>query len=147
MRSRLAAASFAALLLIAYQPASSARAHGAGSRRLREKTPTVSLSTRALMKRTTNCRDPVYPVGRGLRVRSVVAVEVLVDVDGAVGSAKVVSGHPFLRAEAVRAAKGWRFRPVEVRGRPAKARGVVRFLFSPDAAEMRRQCTRLRPTP
>lgn len=62
-------------------------------------------------------------------------------------SAKVVSGHPFLRAEALRAAKGWTFRPAEFKGKPAKATGVLRILFSPDDAEMHRQCTRLRPTP
>ena len=145
MRIRTAAAATLAVLLITFHAA--ARAGGAVSRRLREETPTVALSPRALLKRTVNCRDPVYPNGRGLRVRSVVAVEVLIDEGGAVRSAKVISGHPFLRAEAVRAAKGWTFRPVALKGKPAKATGVLRFLFSPDAAEMRRQCARLRPTP
>lgn len=136
------AASLAAVLLIGFNADALS-----GSRRLREKTPTVTLSTRALLKRTVNCRDPVYPAGRAIRVRSVVKVEVSIDEGGAVRNAKVVSGHPFLRAEAVRAAKGWTFRPAEVKGKPAKSVGVLRLLFSPDAAEMRRQCTRLRPTP
>ena len=94
-----------------------------------------------------NCRDPVYPNGLGLRTKGFVAVKILIDEGGAVRSAKVVSGHPFLRAEALKAAKGWTFRPAEVKGKPAKATGVLRILFSPDTAEMRRQCTRLRPTP
>jgi TonB family protein len=146
MRIRPAAATaLAAVLLIGFHVAE--RACGAVSRRLREKTSTVTLSTRALLKRTVNCRVPVYPGGRALRARSVVAVEVLIDEGGAVRSAKAVSGHPFLRAEAVRAAKGWTFRPAEFKGKPAKAAGVLRLLFSPDAAEMRRQCTRLQPTP
>lgn len=149
MRSRPAtAASLAALLLIALHVA--ARSHGAVSHQLREETPTVTLSPRALLKSTVNCRTPTYPGGfspRHLRAKGVVAVEVLIDEGGAVRSAKVVSGDPFLRAEAVRAAKGWTFRPVKVKGRPAKARGVLRLLFSADAAEMRRQCARLRPTP
>jgi len=146
MRSRTAATALAVVLSITFNAAAS-RASGAVSRGLREETPTIRLSPRALLKRTVNCRDPVYPVGRAPRVRSVVTVEVLIDEGGAVRGAKVVSGHPFLRAEAVRAAKGWTFRPVEFKGKPAKAVGVLRLLFSPDAAEMRRQCARLRPTP
>ena len=147
MRSRrvAAAAALAAVLLLALHAA--ARAGDAFSRARREKTPTVALSPSALLKRTVNCRTPVYPVGRGLRVKGAVAVKVLIDEGGAVRSAKVVSGHPFLRAEALKAAKGWTFRPVEVKGKPAKATGVLRLLFSPDDAEMRRQCARLRPTP
>ncbi|HVF67640.1 MAG TPA: TonB family protein [Pyrinomonadaceae bacterium] len=148
MRIRTAdAATLAAVLLIAFHDAAGTRTVGAVSRRLREETPTVTLSTRALLKRTVNCRVPVYPVGRGLRAKGVVGVEILIDEGGAVRSAKVVSGHPFLRAEAVRAAMRWTFRPVEVKGKPAKAAGVLRLLFSPDDAEMRRQCARLRPTP
>ena len=142
---RLAAALLAVLLLIAFHDA--ARAVGAFPRRPREETPTVKLTPRALLKRTVNCRTPTYPHGRGLRVKGAVAVKILVDETGAVRSAKVVSGHPFFRAEAVRTAKGWTFRPVEFKGRPAKAAGVLRLLFSPDDAELRRQCARLRPTP
>ncbi|HKG15070.1 MAG TPA: energy transducer TonB, partial [Pyrinomonadaceae bacterium] len=101
---------------------------------------------------TVNCRVPIYPGGGGsnprhLRVRGVAGVEILIDEGGAVRSAKVVSGHPLLHAAAVQAATGWTFRPVKVKGRPARATGVLRLLFSPDAAEMRRQCARLRPTP
>ena len=151
MRSRpAAAASLAAVLLIAFHAAAGTRAVGAVSRTRRQKTPTVALSPRALLKRTVNCRTPTYPGDSGtrpLRAKGVVTVEVLIDEGGAVRSAKVVSGHPFLRAEAVRAAKSWTFRPVEVKGKPAKAAGVLRLLFSPDDAEMRRQCARLRPTP
>ena len=47
----------------------------------------------------------------------------------------------------VRTAMRWTFRPVEFKGRPAKATGVLRLPFSPDDAEMRTQCARLRPTP
>lgn len=144
MRSRPTAAALAAILFIAFHADASTRAV---ARRLRLETPTVTLSTRALLKRTVNCRDPVYPNGRALRVRSVVTIKVFIDEGGAVQSAKVVSGHPFLRAEALRAAKGWTFRPAEFKGKPAKATGVLRILFSPDDAEMHRQCTRLRPTP
>ena len=141
-----AAASLAAVLLIGFHVAA-ARAVGAGPRQPREKIPTVTLSPRALLKRTVNCLVPVYPNGRGLRVKGAVAVKVLIDETGAVQSAKVVSGHPFFRAEAVRAAMRWTFRPAEFKDRPAKATGVLRLLFSPDDAEMRRQCARLRPTP
>lgn len=139
------AASLAFVLLIAFHAA--ARSDSAVSRRLREETPTVTLSTRALLKRVVNCRDAVYPFSKGVRVKSVVGVKILIDEDGAVRNAKVVSGHPLLRAAAVKAARGWTFRPVGLKGRPAKAAGVLRLLFSPDAAEMRRQCARLRPTP
>lgn len=140
-----AAASLAAVLLIGFHVA--ARAVGAFPRRPREKTPTVTLSPRALLKRTVNCLVPVYPGGRGLRVKGAVAVKVLIDETGAVQSAKAVSGHPFFRAEAVRTAMRWTFRPVEVKDKPAKATGVLRLLFSPDDAEMRRRCARLWPTP
>ncbi len=149
MRIRPAVAASLAALIIAFQ-AAPARAGGSRARRLREGTPTVALSPRALLKRTVNCRPPVYPGGsnpKHLRAKGVVAVEILIDEGGAVRGARAVSGHPLLRAAAVQAARGWTFRPVEFKGRPAKAAGVLRLLFSPDDAETRRQCARLRPTP
>lgn len=142
---KAAAASLAAVLLVAFN--ADALACVTTSRQLREETPTVRLSTRALLKRVVNCRDAVYPVSKGMRVKSVVTVEISIDEDGFVRDAKAVSGHPLLHMAAVQAAMGWTFRPVKVKGRPAKTAGVLHLLFSPDPAEMRRQCTRLRPTP
>jgi TonB family protein len=71
-------------------------------------------------------------------------VEILIDTDGVVRSAKVVSGHPLLRASAVQAARKWGFRPVKSKRRLVRAIGLLPIIFSWDSDEMRKQCEGLK---
>ncbi len=59
-----------------------------------------------------------------------VADEIVVNEDGAVESAKAVSGHPLLQQAAVDAAKEWRFTPTRVSGDPVKVSGKISFVFA-----------------
>jgi protein TonB len=75
--------------------------------------------------------QPEYPpIARDARARGTVAVEVLVDEDGDVVSAKAVSGHPLLQQAAVDAARRARFSPTRLSGRPVKVSGVVTYDFA-----------------
>jgi TonB family protein len=57
--------------------------------------------------------DPVYPqVARVERIQGVVLVHVLVDAEGKVEKAEVVSGHPLLMQAALDAVQQWRYKPV-----------------------------------
>ncbi len=74
---------------------------------------------------------PVYPEMARFRPGGTVKVEVLLDEKGKAESAKVISGHPFFRAEAVKAALKSKFEPVRVSGKPVKTRGIIVYNFVP----------------
>jgi protein TonB len=56
-------------------------------------------------------------------------VQVLIDENGNVVSAKAVSGHPLLQAVAVSAARQARFSPTKLSGQPVKVTGVIQYNF------------------
>jgi len=58
-----------------------------------------------------------------------VQVQVLIDTDGTVIAATVVSGHPLLQATAATAARGARFSPTKYKGELVKITGVIRYYF------------------
>jgi protein TonB len=59
----------------------------------------------------------------------VVAVEVVIDVNGRVISAKAVSGPALLREAAERAAMQARFTPALLSGQPVKMSGTINYDF------------------
>lgn len=73
---------------------------------------------------------PYPPAARAVRAAGTVTVEVLVDFDGRVVSANATTGHPFLRAAAVSAARSARFRPEVSNGKPVKVFGVIKYEFA-----------------
>ncbi len=78
---------------------------------------------------------PRYPpAARAVRASGPVTVQVLVDENGNVVSASAISGHPLLRAAAARAARGAKFTPTLIAGRPVKVSGVVTYNFVPPAS-------------
>jgi TonB family protein len=102
---------------------------------------TVRLSSKNLLARATQCSVPLYPaMGKNVRVKGTVIVQILIDTEGAVRSARAVSGHPLLQMGAVQAARKWRFKPVIIRGRAARATGLLPLTFSNDKEEMEKQC-------
>ncbi|HVG32719.1 MAG TPA: energy transducer TonB [Pyrinomonadaceae bacterium] len=79
----------------------------------------------------TDLPKPEYPeIARHARATGVVSVEVVIDETGKVISARAVSGSPFLREAAVKAAKRARFTPSKLSGQPVKVSGVVNYNFA-----------------
>lgn len=77
-----------------------------------------------------NLPEPPYPpAARAVRAAGAVNVQITVDENGNVTSASVVSGHPLLRAAAAAAARGAKFKPTLVNGKPTKVTGVLVFNF------------------
>jgi TonB family protein len=75
---------------------------------------------------------PKYPAAaRAVRASGAVNVKVLIDEQGNVISAEAVSGHPLLRAAAVNAAKGAKFSPTLLYGKPVKVIAILVFNFVP----------------
>jgi len=73
---------------------------------------------------------PIYPeFAKRAGVQGSVSVQVLVDLDGKVVSAKAVNGHPLLVLEAQRAALRARFSPTLLSDQPVKVSGVITYNF------------------
>jgi TonB family protein len=73
---------------------------------------------------------PEYPaIAKQAKATGAVAVQVIVDENGAVISANAVSGHPLLQAAAVAAARQARFSPTLLMGEPVKVTGVIVYNF------------------
>ncbi len=75
--------------------------------------------------------SPVYPkAAKAVGAKGAVNVEVLIDENGNVTSAEAVSGHPLLRAAAVKAASEAKFKPFKLSGQSAKAKGIIIYNFT-----------------
>lgn len=85
----------------------------------------VVLNSRAL-----SLPPPTYPqLARNIRLQGTVIVQVLIDEQGNVLSAKATSGHPILIPEAQRAAMRARFSPTLLSGQPVKVQGAITYNF------------------
>lgn len=92
--------------------------------------PKVLKVSRVLNSQALSLPVPNYPpMARQIRLQGVVSVQVLIDENGNVMSAKAVSGHPFLVPEAQRAAMQARFSPTIIGDRPVKVSGVITYNF------------------
>jgi TonB family protein len=73
---------------------------------------------------------PSYPpAARAVGASGAVSVQVLIDENGGVISAKAVSGHPLLQAAAVEAARGAKFAPTRLSGVPVRVAGIITYNF------------------
>jgi protein TonB len=73
---------------------------------------------------------PNYPeMAKRIRLQGVVNVQVLIDEEGRVISAKAISGSPFLTIEAQRAAMQARFSPTRLGDQPVKVSGIITYNF------------------
>jgi TonB family protein len=79
---------------------------------------------------------PEYPAAaKAVRAGGSVNVQVLIDENGDVISAKAVSGHPLLQSAAVQAARQAKFKPTTLSGQPVKVTGIIVYNFvAPPAA-------------
>jgi protein TonB len=73
---------------------------------------------------------PAYPaVAKAARQTGTVTVQVTIDENGSVISARAVGGPPLLQAAAVQAAYGAKFSPTKLSGQPVKVTGVITYNF------------------
>ncbi len=74
--------------------------------------------------------SPEFPaIARQAHASGNVTVQVTIDEEGNVISAKAVAGHPLLQAAAVSAAKQAKFAPTKLAGQPVKVEGLLVYYF------------------
>jgi TonB family protein len=74
--------------------------------------------------------EPAYPpLAKAAQISGSVVVEVTLDEEGKVISARALSGHPLLKDAAVAAARAWKFAPTMLEGVPVKVIGTITFNF------------------
>ncbi|HSV33392.1 MAG TPA: energy transducer TonB [Pyrinomonadaceae bacterium] len=94
------------------------------------KPKTETLSSRLLISKAVSLPQPPYPaMARQIRIQGAVNVQILVDEQGRVISAQVVSGHPLLSASSKDAAMRARFTPTVLNGQAVKVQGVITYNF------------------
>lgn len=95
------------------------------------KPPTqVRLPSTVISSKIITKPAPAYPViARQAGVQGVVTVEILIDEQGRVVSARATSGHPLLRAAAQASAYQAKFSPTSISGHPVKVSGVINYNF------------------
>jgi TonB family protein len=101
----------------------------------------VRRSEEALREIAIKRVDAVHPSeGKAAGIFGAVTVEVTIDESGDVVSARAHSGDPLLHNAAVKAARGWKFKPTTIQGEPVKLIGDITFYFTRgptiEAAEM-----------
>lgn len=81
--------------------------------------------------RAISLPQPVYPpAAKAALASGAVNVQIIVDEEGKVISARAVSGHPLLRQAAEEAALRARFTPTRVDGKPVKVNGTIAYNFA-----------------
>lgn len=96
----------------------------------RESKP-LNVSMGVLVGKAISKPAPVYPaIARAAGAQGPVTVQVLIDEQGRVLSAKATGGHPLLQQAAVQTAYKWRFTPTMLSGQPVKVTGVVTYNFT-----------------
>lgn len=92
--------------------------------------PSAPISGGVLNGRAISKPAPPYPaIARAARASGVVTVQILVDEQGRVVSARAVNGHPLLQQAAVQAAYQARFSPTLLSGQPVRVSGVITYNF------------------
>jgi protein TonB len=90
----------------------------------------VRLTSEILIGKAISKPAPPYPaVAKQIGMQGSVAVQVLIDEQGHVLSAKATSGPPLLLAAAVQAAYKATFIPTKLSGQPVKVTGVITYNF------------------
>ena len=90
----------------------------------------LNVSKGVLSGKAISLPKPSYPsIARPIRLHGAVSVQVLIDEDGKVISAKAVSGHPIFVPEALKAAMQARFSPTMLSQQPVKVSGVITYHF------------------
>jgi TonB family protein len=92
--------------------------------------PRAPISGGVLNGKAISKPAPVYPaIAKAARASGTVVVQVTIDEEGEVISARAVSGHPLLQQAAVKAAYKARFSTVRLSGQPVKVTGTLTYNF------------------
>ncbi len=92
--------------------------------------PRAPISGGVLNGKAISLPKPSYPaIARQAHASGTVVVQVVIDENGNVISARAVSGHPLLQAVSVGAARQARFSPTKLSGQPVKVTGVITYNF------------------
>ena len=92
--------------------------------------PRAPISGGVLNGKAISLPKPQYPaIAKAAHAAGTVTVQVTIDENGSVISARAVSGHPLLQAVAVAAARQARFSPTKLSGQPVKVTGVIQYNF------------------
>lgn len=90
-----------------------------------------TISGGVLNGKATSLPKPAYPpIAKQAHASGTVVVQVTVDEKGNVVTARAVSGHPLLQAAAVSAARGAKFSPTKLNGKPVRVTGVITYNFT-----------------
>ncbi len=93
-------------------------------------TPKAPISGGILNGKAVMLPRPAYPsIARSARASGTVVVEIVIDEEGNVVSARAVSGHPLLQSSAVEAAREAKFTPTRLEGQPVKVKGSLTYNF------------------
>lgn len=88
------------------------------------------VSTVVLTSKALSLPQPPYPImAKQIHLQGTVNIQILVDEQGKVITAQVMSGHPILSAPAKDAAMRARFTPTILNGQPVKVQGVIIYNF------------------
>lgn len=94
------------------------------------KAPTKTVPSTVLISKVISLPQPAYPImAKQTGTHGPVNIQILVDEQGKVISAQVVSGHPMLNPAARDAAMRARFTPTVLNGQPVKIQGVITYNF------------------
>jgi TonB family protein len=95
-----------------------------------QKSSVVTKSEKELLENRTNWSAPTYPpIARIAGAGGPVVVEVVIDEQGNVASARVVSGHPLLQAATLQSVRTWKFTPARVNNVPVRMSGRLTHNF------------------
>jgi protein TonB len=97
----------------------------------KKESPKAPVTLGVVNGRAVDLPKPPYPApARAVGAQGNVNVQVLIDEQGNVVSAKVIEGHHLLRAAAVDAAKKARFSPTTLSDVPVKVTGIIVYKFT-----------------
>ncbi len=92
--------------------------------------PNTIVSLGAVNGKALTLPKPAYPpAAKMVRAEGAVQIQITIDTNGSVVSAKALNGHPTLRTVAERAAMGARFSPTKLSNVPVKATGIITYNF------------------
>lgn len=84
-----------------------------------------------LRDKAVNRVTPEYPEeATAARIQGDVVCEILIDEEGKIVEAKVLSGPPELHAASLAAVRQWTFKPTLINGKPVEVIGVITFRFN-----------------
>lgn len=95
-----------------------------------KKTPAI-ITGGVVNGKATYLPKPPYPqAAKAVGASGAVSVQVTIDEEGNVTSARAVSGHPLLKDTAERAARGAKFSPTYLSKQPVKVSGLIIYNFT-----------------